>query len=91
MYYVDSSNISLAANTSQGAQVSYTLYPNPVNDQLIISNKVSKIEVYNVLGQKLLEGYNVSSLNTSKLKSGTYTANLSDNSGITVSKRFIKN
>jgi len=50
------------------------VYPNPVNDVLIVSSdkKVNQISVYNVAGQMLQEINNSNVINLNKLSSGVY-------------------
>ncbi len=65
-------------------------YPNPVSTQLTIEtiNEISSIEIYNILGQKVMtvEGYsNKMNLDVSNLNSGTYLAKvISDNTSKTI-------
>lgn len=65
-------------------------YPNPVTTQLTIEtiNEISSIEIYNILGQKVMtvEGYsNKMNLDVSNLNSGTYLAKIiSDNTSKTI-------
>lgn len=68
------------------------IYPNPVRNNLHIQSKedILKIEVYNLLGKKLIEKENSSFINLSNLKSNMYLVRIySQNSSI--SKRIIKN
>ncbi|PQJ76321.1 T9SS type A sorting domain-containing protein [Polaribacter glomeratus] len=77
-------NISLLSET--------TIYPNPVSNNLTIKSKenILKIEVYNLLGKKLIEKENSSFINLSNLKPNMYLVRIfSANSSI--SKRIIKN
>ena len=55
----------------------FTMYPNPVSDVLALNsdNSIDVIEIYNMLGEKLIEYYpnlNHFELNTKKLSPGTY-------------------
>ncbi|MEC3905531.1 T9SS type A sorting domain-containing protein [Tamlana sp. 2201CG12-4] len=67
------------------------LYPNPVKNILIIQTieSLSKVEVYTVLGQKLMESYQ-NTIDVSQLSSGTYVLKIyaHNKTGI---KQFIKN
>lgn len=93
--YVDNLKINdevLAVdNTSKG---NIKLYPNPVRDILKLDlpngEKVSNVEVYNTIGQKVSEFHNVEEINLSKLKSGNYIINLKNNQGKTYSSKIIK-
>ena len=68
------------------------VYPNPVSNNLHIKSKenILKIEIYNLLGKKLIEKENSSFISLSNLKSNMYLVRIySRNSSI--SKRIIKN
>ncbi|WP_312557146.1 T9SS type A sorting domain-containing protein [Empedobacter brevis] len=71
----------------------FSLYPNPTKGKLTIklSNNLSflKGEVYNFLGQKVLE-VNSGEINASKLVKGIYILKLYTKEGKILSKKFIK-
>ena len=73
-----------------------TIFPNPVTDVLNIDNlvNINRVELLNILGQpiKIIDiNSNNIELDMSSLNSGIYILKLTSNSGITVSKRLIKN
>jgi len=82
-------NLSMGEINKDDASIS--LYPNPAHDILNISLEADQIEIYNILGQKIICLKNVSSVDTSRLSSGSYIIKLIDNSGATSSKKFLKN
>lgn len=49
-----------------------SLFPNPVSNTLLVSQKVEKIKVYNTLGQLVLKDYNKNSIDVSGLPQGIY-------------------
>ena len=67
------------------------LYPNPVNNTLNIQieDTLEKVEVYSILGKKVLEA-NTSSVNASNLSSGVYMLKVYTLKGKVGVKRFIK-
>lgn len=71
-----------------------TIYPNPAKDVLNITNadKVESIEIYNMVGQKLLSEKTIkeNKLDVSKLTNGTYILKLVKN-GKEESIKFVKN
>jgi len=67
-----------------------SIYPNPVKEILNISSEVSQIEIFNVLGQKVISLSNVNSLDTSNFKGGSYFAKITTSEGVTTTKRFFK-
>ncbi|MFY9241645.1 MAG: T9SS type A sorting domain-containing protein [Polaribacter sp.] len=68
-----------------------SMYPNPVTNNLFIrsNQEIQKIEVYNLLGKKIIEKENSSSINLSNLASSMYLVRVYSQKGI-VSKRIIK-
>ena len=73
----------------------FTLYPNPVNNRLNFNSltDISKIEVYNLTGQRLLQLRNFSnnSFDVSTLSSGIYLVNVEDVENRSVTKKIIIN
>jgi len=75
--------------------VSVTLYPNPVNNYLQIDSEldISKVTIFNALGQKVREVQFDQSrpvIHTSDLKEGIYMINIENDKGIIRTKKFIK-
>ncbi|MEI7509209.1 MAG: reprolysin-like metallopeptidase [Flavobacterium sp.] len=89
-------NISLTAKMEKSSndEIAFTLYPNPVNgDVVTIANLdlISEYKIFNMMGQELGDGKieNEGSINVGSLNSGTYLIQVSNENG-TTSKRFIK-
>ncbi|WP_040254003.1 endonuclease [Psychroserpens mesophilus] len=73
----------------------FKVYPNPVNNILHIdlnSSKETQIEVYNVLGKRVISKtiHNSSTLNTEQLTDGIYILRVTQGNS-TISKKLIKN
>ena len=68
------------------------IYPNPFKDELHIqsNNEIKMIEIYNLVGQKLIRSINQKSISTTQLKSGMYLIKVTDNKGITFTEKVIK-
>jgi chitodextrinase len=90
-------NISLTARMDETASnnvVSFNLFPNPVNgDVLNVSNleKASEYVIFNMMGQELGKGRieNEGTINVGSLTAGTYLIQVTNENGSTA-KRFIK-
>ena len=83
-----------ALNITQFSPDVLVISPNPVNDVLNVSTdqKITSVNVYNVLGQLVLEIANqsdYSAIDVSVLKSGNYFLELNCGSGNSI-KRFVK-
>lgn len=89
--------LAIKNNSSLGQEVESSIkvdvYPNPAKDVLNISssNTIKDIEIYNIIGQKLIEK-NIQSLNSSidisKLDKGNYIIKLNTEKG-RMNKKFI--
>ncbi|WDF45721.1 T9SS type A sorting domain-containing protein [Chryseobacterium sp. KACC 21268] len=93
--YIDNLKINdISMAVSDFTKENIKLYPNPVKDVLKMNlpngEKVSSVEVYNTVGQKVAEYRNVEEVNLSPLKSGNYIINLKSMSGKTYSSKIIK-
>ena len=90
-FYKEGSVASITSNELR--QVS--LYPSPTNNQLRLKNfndKVSKIEIYNLLGKKLISSKIENSnqtINTSQLANGIYLVKLSDVNNVSATKKIV--
>ncbi|GAB4312175.1 MAG: hypothetical protein Kow00127_02600 [Bacteroidales bacterium] len=76
-------------------EVLFKMYPNPAGDQLFVEglNGASKVEVYNVIGEKVLSVNDISNnkveLNTSNLVNGVYMVTVYRNGNVETAK-FLK-
>lgn len=93
-------NFCIEIQTSENLEIedeifkSFTFYPNPVKNQLTLkaSNLIEKIEVYNLLGQKVITEKPAAletQLNVEKLQSGVYLMKTKIN-GTTKTFKIIK-
>ena len=88
--------IKLPGNLSTGTaqnKSNIAIYPNPVKNEVKIINadKITNVEVYNMVGQKVLTSkvLNNNQLNLSKLSKGAYILKI-ENAGKTETIKFIK-
>ena len=91
--YYDNFKINEASmNTSDIKNGNIAVYPNPVKNHLFVDTKdqITKIEIYNVLGQLEQSSSNLKEVNTSNFKSGNYVAKITLSTGKTITKKFIK-
>ena len=72
--------------------LSFSIYPNPTSNTLIISGSESPltISIYNILGKEVISTNNTNNINVQALPSGVYVIRISDGVGQT-NRRFIKN
>ena len=80
------------ADSNLSDENSIHLFPNPVKNILSIKSPsiLKKLEVFNVLGQKVMGRENTNSLNVTKLNSGAYILKTMNENGTVSTKKFIK-
>ncbi|SHJ99906.1 T9SS type A sorting domain-containing protein, partial [Aequorivita viscosa] len=90
-WYENTSLLNL--NTVDTNNDSYNLFPVPTDNVLNIksNSSISKVEIYNNLGQLVLEKYHSTIINTSTLGKGVYLVKVFDNKGNYDVKRILKN
>ena len=68
------------------------MYPNPVENQLFFSSKetLNKVEIYNLLGKKVLSTTNTNAIDISSLNKSVYLVKISSDKG-TTTKKLVKN
>ena len=72
--------------------LNFTVYPVPTTDILKINTKsqVSKIEIYNKLGQLVIENTEKNTINISNLNQGLYFVKVTDINSISNTKKIVK-
>ena len=88
VYEFGSSTLSV---TESNVLKSFRVFPNPTKGNLYITTteSIEKIEVYNYIGQKMIES-NQNTINTNNLTNGMYLLKIYTNRGKVGVKRFIK-
>lgn len=70
---------------------SSVVYPNPANTVLYLPVQATKVEIYNNLGQKILEKLNSSEIEVKNLTNGLYSIRVYTSDGKVAVTKFIKN
>ena len=87
-------NIQIQENLSiaDASQNNFSIFPNPVSGLLTIKHKspVTKIEIYNKLGQKVFTDINKNVIDISRLPAGVYFIKIENQSGSIGLKKIIK-
>lgn len=85
------------AVTTAAAPINMSIYPNPVNNELVVSTDIQgaySVSIYNIAGQKMstYQGMvgEIARINTGNLAPGSYFIRIENESGTTFNK-FIKN
>ena len=81
----------LATANIQKDDTSSTVYPNPASNTLhIVAGNIEKVEIFTVLGKKVLDAY-TNTIDVSSLSNGLYIAKIHQENGGVSSKTFVKN
>jgi hypothetical protein len=67
-------------------QNKFSVYPNPVKENIIYFNEFSTVSIYDITGKSVLKGVDVKELNVSSLSSGVYFVKNSDGNTIKLIK-----
>jgi hypothetical protein len=94
--WMASSSDVLSTNFFTNSEVDFTVYPNPVEEKLMITSKqtIQKISIFNLLGQQvktLQVNFKSGEVNISKLNKGLYFLNLQLINGARISTKIFKN
>jgi len=81
---------SLASQNFQAKSSKATIYPNPTSDNFTIEmeNEVKSVEIYSLLGQKVLSA-NTKNTNVSSLPKGVYLVRIEDTNNTTTNQKLI--
>ncbi|HQK40602.1 MAG TPA: T9SS type A sorting domain-containing protein, partial [Flavobacterium alvei] len=81
---------SLASQNFQAKISKATIYPNPTSDNFTIEmeNEVKSVEIYSLLGQKVLSA-NTKNTNVSSLPKGVYLVRIEDTNNTTTNQKLI--
>ena len=88
------SDASTTFSIEDESLVSFRVFPNPSSDYIEIMNmnnrQIEKLELFNILGNKVLETKNKNQINISNLSNGIYILKISSEE-LSLTKRIIKN
>lgn len=80
--------LGVQKNIEKKSEIS--VYPNPARNVLNFTSEVVLIELYSVIGQKVKQAQNTSSLDISNLDNGSYVVRITDQDGATKTERVLK-
>jgi len=83
-------NSILATKSFQNNTLKATIYPNPTSDNFIIEmeNEVKSVEIYSLLGQKILTA-NSKNINISNVSKGVYMVRIEDTNSVVTTQKLI--
>jgi hypothetical protein len=79
-------------SVNENTMLDFSIYPNPTNDFLNIESKIeiSKVDIYNQLGQLVLSNSNQNKIDVSSLSQGFYYLKVQDENGNVGSDKILK-
>ncbi len=83
---------TLGVNSFGNNTNTVSIFPNPVQNTLTISSEqnITKVEIYNMLGQNIASPKEGNEINVSDLNTGIYIARITFDNGAVANERFIK-
>jgi Secretion system C-terminal sorting domain len=91
--YLDDIDVDMTAGVENRSNIEIEIYPSPANNILNISyNDMQKVEVYNIVGQKIYSkevSSNNTTINTTNFENGTYVLSITTASQAVISNKFI--
>ena len=97
VYYIESltANVNigdaLSVDSIEAATNTVQLFPNPVKNELMLSEKVTQAELFTMLGQHINSYKNTNQINMSSYQPGMYFLRIQTENGNHETVRFIKN
>ncbi|WP_159020745.1 T9SS type A sorting domain-containing protein [Algibacter sp. L3A6] len=97
VYYIESltANVNigdaLSVDSIEAATNTVQLFPNPVKNELMLSEKVTQAELFTMLGQHINSYKNTNQINMSSYQPGMYFLSIQTENGNHETVRFIKN
>jgi hypothetical protein len=87
-FAIDNLSFSTSVGLTENTLESVSVYPNPMNNELIIKGESGKVELFDVTGKVLIseEHTGFSILNVSELSAGSYTLKVSNERGTLIQK-----
>jgi hypothetical protein len=88
--YIDNFKLRMDDAAVNESNNSFKIYPNPATTLLTVTgNDIQKIEVYNIVGQKIYTGTD-NTINTETFAPGTYFVKVTTSKGVLTKKAVIK-
>lgn len=81
---------NVLATSEVNKKTDLTIYPNPAKNTLFFSKELRDIEIYSADGKLLKRNFKGNSIDIPELLKGIYILKANDNSGNSISKKFIK-
>lgn len=91
-YYAGACMLDGYTAVNSVSKVNASVYPNPASDYLKVKGNVNKVEIINLVGQKVkvIDNFRGESIDISDVKAGIYMVSLHTNNGVASQKVTIK-
>ena len=88
--YIDNFKIESTIGVEDHSKTEFTLYPNPTNGMVNLSEAASRVEVYDFSGRMVMANENVNSVNLSAQANGVYVFRITTTDNNVVTKKVVK-
>lgn len=88
--YIDNFRIEDNTGIEDNIKANFTLYPNPTNGMVNLSEVASRVEVYDFSGRMVMTDENVNSVNLSSQANGVYIFRITTNDNSVITQKVVK-
>lgn len=88
--YIDNFKIESTIGVEDHSKTEFTLYPNPTNGMVNLSEVAARVEVYDFSGRRVMADENVNSVNLSSQANGVYIFRITTNDNSVVTQKVVK-
>ena len=88
--YIDNFKIESSIGVEDHSKTEFTLYPNPTNGMVNLSEVAARVEVYDFSGRMVMSNENVNSVNLNAQANGVYIFRITTNDNTVITKKVVK-
>ena len=88
--YIDNFRIEDNTGIEDNNRANFTLYPNPTNGMVNLSETASRVEIYDFSGRMVKAEENVNSIDLSSQANGVYIFHITTNDNSVITQKVVK-
>jgi hypothetical protein len=83
--------VNIVAGIEENSFTEKSIYPNPTSNNITLPITASFVEVFNLLGERVLYQFNTNEINLSEIQAGTYMLKITTGDHKIVNSKIVKN
>ncbi|WP_196886248.1 T9SS type A sorting domain-containing protein [Aureivirga sp. CE67] len=89
---IDSICLDIIINVDEEELIEFSILPNPASKEItVVSNlNISKIEIFDITGKKIIQKFNTDQINVQNLENGIYFIKIFDSRNNIITEKFVK-